>query len=236
LEKTIGLFRAIQPEWLVKTAELIIQGNSEKEIKDKLEEFLSFEIESPINRGKSRALLMNIWANPEYTSPAVHEKAIKAFQNERSDKIALSWALFVLAHPLFADVSTLIGRISTAQDTFTTGWIKEKVTEHHGERPTLLRAVAGVLETMRCLGVIENVKSGTYRIKRYILKDEQTIAVILLSLLAQEQKAYYEISELSSIPQFFPYKFSVTMEWLHHSPDFMLENVGNKTVLTGMKV
>jgi len=233
MEKTIGLFRAIQPEWLNKTAELVIQGKSCVEIKDLLEEYLSFEIESPINRGKTRALLVNIWGNPDYTSPVVHEKAVEAFDNERSDKIALSWALFILAHPLFAGICVLVGKITAVQDTFTTGWIKSKVSENHGERPTLLRAVAGVLETMRCLGVIEHVKSGTYCAKRHNIKDEQTITVLLLSLLAQEQKAFYEITELSNIPQFFPFEFNVTMEWLHHSTDFMLENVGGKTVLTG---
>jgi len=53
-------------------------------------------------------------------------------------------------------------------------------------------------------------------------------------LLAQEQKAFYQISELPDIFQYFPFEYSATMEWLHHSPDFILENVGGKTVLTGM--
>jgi hypothetical protein len=53
-----------------------------------------------------------------------------------------------------------------------------------------------------------------------------------MSLLALERKAYYEIPELSRNPLFFPFEFNVSMEWLHHSPDFALENFGGKTVLS----
>lgn len=233
--KTVGLFRAIKQEWLNKTAELVIDGHSDAEIKMILEEYLSFEIDSSINRGKTRELLMNIWVRPEQTLPLVHSKAIEAYKSERSDKMALGWALFVLAHPVFADAAGFIGKISTVQSRFTTTWLKEKICEMHGERPTLQRAVAGILESMKCLGSIEQEKVGVYHTKSHAVKDEQTIIVLLTSLLALEKKAYYDITELSRIPLLYPFEFSVSMEWLHRSPEFTLENFGGKTVLSAIK-
>jgi hypothetical protein len=175
---------------------------------------------------------MNIWARPESTSPLVHGKAIEAYKSEHSDKMALSWALFVLAHPVFADTCGLVGKISTMQSAFTSSWLKDKICELRGERPTLIRTVAGIVETMKRLGGIEQQKVGTYRVIRHSLKDEQTIVVLLASLLALEQKAYYDIADLSRIPMFFPFEYNVTMDWLHRSSEFTLENFGGKTVLS----
>jgi hypothetical protein len=235
LGKTVGLFRAIKPEWLNKAAELVIQVEDDAAIKAALGEYLSFEIGSEINRGKTRELLMNIWARPEETSSLVQRKALDAFQIDRSDNIALHWALFVLAHPLFADASCLIGKIATIQDTFTTSWLKARLCEQHGERPTLIRAVAGILETMRLLDCIHQEKIGVYRIKKQSVRDEQTIITMLMTLLALERKAYYEISELLCVPLFFPFEFNVSVEWLHNSPEFTIENFGGKMVLSGNK-
>ena len=231
-EKTMGLFRAIKPEWLYKTAELTIDGHDQATIKALLDDYLFYEIESAINRGKTKQLLLNIWANPDATSPIVHRKAIEAFKREQSDKIALSWALFVLAHPLFADISGFIGKVATVQNSFTTSWLKEKVCETHGERPTLIRAVAGVLETMRHLGCINQEGTGVYRVVKRRIKDEQTICVLLLSLLMLNKKAYHNVSELSNVSLFFPFEYEATLELFHKSPEFCLSNFGGKTVVT----
>jgi hypothetical protein len=231
LEKTIGLFRAIKPEWLNKTAELLIQGYDDAAIKITLGEYLSYEIGSSVNLGKTRELLMNIWARPEATSPIVHKKAVEAYRREQSDKTALSWALFVLTHPIFADVCGLIGKVAAVQNTFTTSWLKDKICEIHGERPTLLRAVSGVLETMKYLDCIHKEKVGVYHVKKHMIKDEQTINVLLMSLLALGKKAYYEIPELSRIPIFFPFEYNVTLECLCKTPEFTIGNFGGKPVV-----
>ena len=231
-EKTVGLFRAIKPEWLNKTAELVIEGHDHTTIKTMLDDYLSYEIESAINRGKTIQLLMNIWVRPEATSHTVHQKAIAAFKREQSDKIALGWALLILAHPLFADASGFIGKVTTVQNTFTTSWLKEKICEAHGERPTLIRAVSGVLETMRHHGCIDQESVGVYRIVKRSVKDEQTISVLLLCLLMLNKKAYYNISELSNVPMFFPFEYEATLGLLHKSPEFCLSNFGGKTVVT----
>jgi len=224
--------RAIKPEWLNKTAELTIEGHGLAAIKALLDEYLSYEIESAINRRKAKRLLINIWANPDATSPIVQRKAIEAFVREQSDKVALSWALFVLAHPLFADVCGLIGKVAAVQKTFTTSWLIEKVCETHGERPTLIRAVAGVMETMRRLGSITKESTGVYRVVKRSIKDEQTVCVLLLSFLMFSKKAYHNVSDLSNVSLFFPFEYEATLEMLHRSPEFSLSSFGGKTVVT----
>ncbi|HHW00108.1 MAG TPA: hypothetical protein GXX36_11185 [Clostridiaceae bacterium] len=85
---------------------------------------------------------------------------------------------------------------------------------------------------MKQIGAIENVKIGVYRIKKYPVTDAKTIQVLLLAILNLKEKAYYEIAELSSIPQVFPFEYNVSYEWLHDSELFTLSNFGGKIVLT----
>jgi hypothetical protein len=235
MSKVVGLSRAIKQEWLNKTAEYVIQGYDEASIKEKLNEYLAFEIGSPTNLRKTREILLNVWVKPVALVPETYSRAIQAYKSDRSNKLALSWAMLLFTYPVFSDVTGLIGKISNVQDTFTTSWLREKLHEEWGERSTLLHTCDKILQTLKYLGAIERVKTGTYRIRRYKISDEQTIIVLLMSLLVLERKAYYEIPELSRIPLFFPFEFSVSMEWLHNSPDFTLENFGGKTVLSATK-
>jgi hypothetical protein len=85
---------------------------------------------------------------------------------------------------------------------------------------------------LKQIGAIENEKVGVYRIKKYPVTDVKTIQVLLLAILHLRERAYYEIAELSSVPQVFPFEFNVSYEWLHDSDLFTLSNFGGKVVLT----
>jgi hypothetical protein len=231
--KIVGLSRAVKQEWLDKTVEFLIQDDDESSIKEKLNDYLSFEIESPTNLRKTREILMNIWVRTSATAPDIHKVTIAAYRSGQGNKMALSWAMILLAYPVFSDVSCRIGKIGMVQDTFTTSWLREKLTETWGDRTTLIHSCDKILQTLKALGAVENKKQGVYGIKKYAVSDEQTITVLLLCLLALNRQAYYNIAELSYNPLFFPFEFDVSLDWLHRSPLFTLSNFGGKMVLSG---
>ena len=231
--KIVGLSRAIKPEWLDKTVELLIQGESGTGIKEKLNDYLSFEIQSPTVLRKTREILMGVWVRPGESSPEIHKAALDAYRSAQSDKMALNWAMMLLAYPVFSDVTYHIGKIGMVQDTFTTSWLKIKLTETWGDRTTLSHSCDKLLQTLKALGAIANKKAGVYEIKKHELSDGKTIAILILCLLALNRQAYYDISELGNNPLFFPFKFSVSLDWLHRSPLFNLGNIGGKIVLLG---
>jgi hypothetical protein len=233
MSKIVGLSRVIKPEWLDKTAEFVLQGDDSDSIKEKLTEYLSFEIKSPTNLRKTREILMNVWVRSSETAPIVHKVATDAYRSGQSDKIALHWAMILISYPVFSDVACRIGKIGVVQDTFTTAWLREKLTETWGDRTTLIHTSDKILQTLKSLGVITNKKIGVYEIKRHEVDDEKTLAVLLLCLIALNRQAYYEVSELGNNPLFFPFEFSVTVDWLHRSPLFNLSNFGGKMVLSG---
>ena len=61
MAKMVGLSRNLKLQWLNKVVELVLEDLKEEEIKEQLNEYLSFEIESPTNIRKTREILMNIW-------------------------------------------------------------------------------------------------------------------------------------------------------------------------------
>jgi len=233
MEKMVGLSRAIKLEWLNATVEFSASVFEEKELKEKLNEYLSYEITSPTNLRKTREILMNIWYRTSVSMPEIWNEAIKAYQNDKANKLALSWSMILLSYPVFSDVCGLIAKINKVQDTFTTAWLKEKLLAIWGERTTLFHSLDKMLQTLKSLGAIENVKTGVYRVCSYKVSDTATIKVMLLTLLTLEDKAYYELSDLTQVPAFFPFDYEVTLEWLHNTPEFNISNFGGRMVVSG---
>lgn len=231
MAKMVGLSRAIKIEWLDKTVELILQEESEDNIKNALNEYLSFEIASPTNLRKTREILMHIWVYQSNDIQIIREIAIEALKSEKSNRLAVHWCMMLLNYPVFVDICGMIGKLSNIQDTFTTMWLKEKMVEEWGDRTTLFHSSDKILQTLKNFGVIKNQKVGVYQIKQRPVLDDASITVIVKTILHLKLKAYYEVSELSSVHQMFPFVFDVTHEWIYNSNSFELTNFGGKAVL-----
>jgi hypothetical protein len=232
MAKIVGMSRSIKLDWLNKTVELLLVSKDETQIKEELNEYLSFEIKSPIVLRKTREILMNIWVRTPENILDLKQLALEAYKDEKSNKLALHWSMMLVAYPIFSDICALIGKLTNIQDTFTTSWLKEKLFEMWGERTTLYHSGNKIIQTLKLMGVIENTKLGVYRINRYHLSDVKTIQVLLMALIRLKEKAYYEVAEMSSIPQAFPFEYDVSLEWFHNSDLFNLSNFGGKIVVT----
>jgi hypothetical protein len=232
MAKVIGMNRAIKLEWLNKAAELVRQGHDEKMIRAELQDYLSYEIDSAVNLKNTRTILLQTWVYTPAELHGIREAALDLVEKGGIDALAAHWSMLLVTYPVFADVCSLIGKLSNIQDTFSTAWLKEKLFEIWGERGTLVYSTGRTLQTLRNIGVIENEKVGVFRIKRHEVTAQESIQALLMALLYLREKAYYEISELSCVPQLFPFIFDVSYEWLHNSEVFKLNNFGGKVVLT----
>lgn len=232
MAKMVGLSRPIKLEWLNKTVDLLLEGMDESQIKDELNEYLSFEIKSPTNLRKTREILMAIWVITPEKLISLKQCAYEAYKNKTEDRLAAHWSMLLVTYPVFADICSLIGKLTKIQDTFTTAWIKDRLYEVWGERTTLLYSIDKILQTLKFIGAIETVKPGVYQIQKHEIASKNSIEVLLRAMLLLKEKAYYEVSELSCVPKLFPFVFEVSHEWLHNSEEFKLNNFGGKVVLT----
>lgn len=232
MARVIGMNRAVKLEWLNKTAELVAQGLDDKSIRAELQEYLSFEIASAVNLKNTRTILLQTWVYTPDEHLAIRKQALKLVEKGGIDALAGHWSMLLVTYPVFADVCSLIGKLSSIQDTFTTAWLQQKLFEIWGERGTLVHSVSRTLQTLRFLGVVEAVKTSVFRIKKQELASPEAIEVLLMAILLLKEKAYYEIPELSCLPKFFPFVINVSYEWLHNSELFMLGSFGGRIILT----
>lgn len=232
MARIIGMNRAIKLEWLNKTAGLVKQGLDDKTIRAELQKYLSFEIDSAVNLKNSRTILLQTWVYTPAEHYSIRKEALALVEKGGVDALAGHWSMLLVTYPVFADVCSLIGKLSNIQDTFTTSWLQQKLFEIWGERGTLVHSVSRTLQTLRYLGVVEIVKTSVFKIKKQEFASQDAIEVLLMAILLLKEKAYYEISELPCLPKLFPFVFDVSHEWLHNSEVFKLNNFGGKVVLT----
>ena len=81
MAKMVGLSRNLKLQWLNKVVELVLDDLKEEEIKEQLNEYLSFEIESPTNIRKTREILMNIWVYENDYSGKIKATALELIRN-----------------------------------------------------------------------------------------------------------------------------------------------------------
>ncbi len=232
MAKTVGFLCPLKTEWLNKTVSLVIEGMSSENIKEALNDYISFELKSPDNIRKTREMLMNLWVYPFEDEKAnqIREKSIEIIKEGESDRTVFHWCMLLLYYPVFSDVAGMIGKILNMQDTFTLAWLKRKMAEGWGERATLLRSVEKVTQTMRQLQII-NSEKGIYTMNKFFLTGEREIKIIIKTILALKIQAYYEPSELAKVAQMFPFEYAVDSEMIFRNQDFKLGNFGGNSVV-----
>ncbi len=234
MAKTVGFLCALKPEWLDKTAELVLCGSSNEEIRNELDSYVACEIQSPDNIRKTRIALMNLWVHPfedDYAN-RVRELAITAMRNGNSEHISMHWCMALLKYDIFSDVAEAIGKITGMQEEFSSLWLRKKILEKWGGRETVLRSVSMVLQTMRQMGVI-NSDNNIHTVNRKKIADDQTGIILMKTILALKLKPYYEPSELAAVAQMFPFEYEASSDIIFGSQAFEFGNFGGSPVIVG---
>lgn len=233
MAKAVGLSRAIKPEWANKTVQLVQENMAANNIKEALDEYLSYEIKDPTNISKARNILMNMWVNDlGETANKLRAYALSIYA-DCDDKTPLHWCMLLLAYPVFVEWTGLLGKISVMQDSFTGAWLKNKIFEELGERTTLLYATEKLLQTVKQFGVVNSEGRGMFSFKKLEVKDNKEIKLIIKTVLALKLKAYYEPSELTGVAQMFPFEYGIDSELIFGAGEFELGNFGGSPVVVG---
>ena len=234
MARTVGFLCPLKLEWLNKTVNLVIEGMSPENIKEALNDYISFELKSPDNIRKTREMLMNLWVYPFEDEKAnqIRQRSIEIIKEGMADSTVFHWCMLLIYYPVYSDVAGMIGKILNMQDTFSITWLKGKMAEQWGERATLLRSVEKVMQTMKEMRIATSDK-GIYTINRIAVSDEREIKIIIKTILALKMRAYYEPSELSKVAQMFPFEYTVDSELIFGNQNFEIGNFGGSPVVVG---
>lgn len=123
--KMVGLSRNLKMTWLNKAVELLSENLPEQEYKDKLNEYLSFEIKSPTNLRKTREILMNLWYYENPQTEFLRTQARALIEKDSDNSLAAHWCIILDTYPIFVDVSRIIGKLSEFEEEFTLQQLKQ---------------------------------------------------------------------------------------------------------------
>ncbi|KIR02562.1 hypothetical protein P261_01377 [Lachnospiraceae bacterium TWA4] len=134
MAKMVGLSRNLKLPWLNQVVELTSGEMDENEIKEKLNEYLSFEIGSPTNIRKTREILMCIWYYENPYSDKLRPEARRLIEKYPEYALQIHWCMMLAAYPVFVDMCKLIGKMTEFQDEITLAQLKQKLFDEWGEQ------------------------------------------------------------------------------------------------------
>lgn len=215
-------------QWLNKVVELVLEGYTEQEIKDQLNEYLSFEISSAINIRKTREILMNIWVYENDYSGKIKAAALELICNYPEYSMPIHWCMMLAAYPVFVDMCKLIGKIAEFQDEITLAQLKQKLFDEWGERTTLFHSIDKLVATLKAFEVMTCDKPGKYHINAHKVNNPNIVAFMVYVMMLVDDGGYYTFTDINSSTYLFPFEYKMEKEALFNDDKFAMNNFGGE--------
>ena len=228
MAKMVGLSRNLKLQWLNKVVELVLEEHTEQEIKDQLNEYLSFEIESPTNIRKTREILMNIWVYDNELSNKIKAPALELVKAYPEYDLVIHWCMMLAAYPVFVDMCKLIGKMSEFQDEITLAQLKQKLFDEWGERTTLFHSIDKLVATLKAFDVMVCDKPGKYHVNTHRVGNPKIVAFMVFAMMLVDDRGYYTFTDINSSTYLFPFEYQLEKEILLEDSRFVFNNFGGE--------
>ena len=226
MAKMVGLSRNLKLSWLNQTVELVSSNLVENEIKEKLNEYLSFEIGSPTNIRKTREILMYIWHYENEYTEKLRPTALELIKKYPDYALEIHWCMMLAAYPVFMDMCKLIGKMSEFQDEITLAQLKQKLFDEWGDRTTLYHSIDKLISTLKEFGVLACDKPGKYHINRHKVAKDEINSFMVYTIINVDGSGYYLFQEVNASSYLFPFECTVSKEMLLQDERFTMNNFG----------
>ena len=212
MAKMVGISRNLKLPWLNEVVRLYAECLDDNQIKERLNEYLSFEIGSPTVLRKTREILMNIWVYENDYTAALRDEALRLFQKDSDYALPVHWCMMLAAYPVFQDMCRLIGKIGEFEETITTKQIKQKLFDEWGERSTLYHSSDKLISTLKALEALDSEKTGVYSIKKHEFSKPEIVDFLLYAMMKIDDAGYYSLLDLENSVYLFPFEYKVSKE------------------------
>ena len=219
----IGVDRIIRLDWLEKTANLVMAGNTKTSINEILQNLLKDNLSGgkPGVRGsreKTITILMKIWLTVPRGLEALRDEGLQIHQGlPRKDRIVVHWGMALAAYPFWGAVAAHTGRLLRLQGTAAAAHVQRRIKEQYGERETVSRSAQRVLRSFIDWNVLnETDDKGIYaQGNRYSIQDSRLIAWLVEASLHARANGSAAIKDLLDGPSIFPFHLAhVSAEYL----------------------
>ena len=228
MAKMVGLSRNLKLPWLNQVVELTSGDRDENEIKEKLNEYLSFEIGSPTNIRKTREILMCIWYYDNPYSEKLRPEARRLIEKYPEYALQIHWCMMLAAYPVFVDMCKVIGKMTEFQDEITLAQLKQKLFDEWGERTTLYHSIDKLVATLKAFEVLTCDKPGKYHVQLHNVPNAEVSSFMVYAMMNVDDSGYYSFQEVNTSNFFFPFEYQITKETILQDDRFMMSNLGGK--------
>jgi len=228
MAKMVGLSRNLKMAWMNQIVELILSELTESEIKEKLNEYLAFEIKSPINISKTREILMSIWQYENNYTEKLRPTALELIKTQPDYALEIHWCMMLAAYPVFVDMCKLIGKMSEFQDEIALAQVKQKLFDEWGERTTLYHSIEKLVSTLKEFSVLSCDKPGKYHINKHRVTKDEISSFMIYAMMNVDNSGYYSFQEINAFTYLFPFEYRITKEILLQDDRFVLNNFGGE--------
>ena len=228
MAKMVGFACSIRLQWLNMAAQLTKENLTEAEFKERVNEYLSFEIESPTRLRKTREILMNIWYYESEEMNSVRKEAISLIDKYPEYSSIIHLCMIYLVYPVVADICRFIGRISEFQNEITNATLKQKLYDAWGERGTLETTSRRVTLTLKELDLLRAETKTRYVINKIKVPHENVVNFLLSLAMKIENDGYYTMSQLKDFSILFPVEMNISREQLMADERFAINNFGGE--------
>lgn len=220
MAKMVGYACNIKAAWMKYARQMLSEGLSKNEYKEKLNAYLAFEIDSAVRLRKSREILMHIWYYDDEDITPLRQKAIELIEKYPDYEIPIGLCLIFIAYPVVADISKIMGRLLNFQEYFTNSVLKQKLYDEWGERGSLETTSRRVTLTLKDMGLLKVTARTKYQPEKITIANEDIAAFMVYTAMRLDGGSYYPFATLNNFSILFPFRYTLTKEWLVHDDRF----------------
>lgn len=228
MAKMVGYACNVRLQWLNHAVSMLDENLEESEYKSKLNEYLSFEIDSPTRLRKTREILMNVWYYDSDIITPIRQEALTLIKAYPEYDRVFHLCLMYIAYPVVADICKFMGRLFEFQDEVTNAVLNQKLYDEWGERTTLQTTCRRVTLTLKDMGVLENETRLRYKLKKQHIGNIDVINFLMSVAMRIEDAGYYSFMDLTAFDMMFPFEYQVTKEQIIESSKFSISNFGGE--------
>ncbi len=232
MAKMVGYACSIRLPWLNKAVQMLEENLPEAEYKEKMNEYLSFEIDSPTRLRKTREILMNVWYYPSEELDDVRIEAKALLEKYSEQSVAIQYCMLCLAYPVFADVCKIMGKLFEFQEEVTNSALKQKLYDDWGERGTLEATTRRITLTLKEMDILRNETKTRYILNKIPVQNEAVLNFIITQGMKLDGSSYYSYTELGNIYILFPFIYQVSKEMLMQEERYAMTGFGGEVTFS----
>lgn len=232
MAKMVGYACSIRLPWLNKAVQMLEENLPEAEYKEKMNEYLSFEIDSPTRLRKTREILMNVWYYPSEELDATRTEARTLLDKYPEQSAAIQYCMLCLTYPVFADVCKIMGKFFEFQEEVTNPALKQKLYDDWGERGTLEATTRRITLTLKEMDILHNETKTRYILHKIPVQTEAVLNFVITQGMKLDGSSYYSYTELGNLYILFPFKYQVSKEMLMNEDRYTMTGFGGEVSFT----